>query len=79
MSTRTEMAINIEYDKSYLSNHLDQVNELLARQPLPLPRLEIKDEENGLRGLEGLLKIRYEHLNLIGYESHAEIAAQVAV
>jgi thymidylate synthase len=66
-------------DYHIYQNHLDQVNELLSRQPLPLPRLEIKDEENGLRGLEGLLKIRYEHLNLIGYESHAKIAAQVAV
>jgi len=39
----------------------------------------MKDEANRLRGLEGLLSVRYEHLNLIGYESHAKIAAQVAV
>ena len=60
-------------------NHLDQVNELLSREPLALPRFEIKDEENRLRGLEGLLDMRYEHLRLIGYESHAKIAAPVAV
>jgi thymidylate synthase len=60
-------------------NHLDQVNELLSREPLPPPRLEIKDEEHRLRGLEGLLAMRYESLNLIGYQSHAKIAAQVAV
>jgi len=29
--------------------------------------------------LEGLLNFRFEHLNLIGYESHAKIAAPVAV
>jgi len=66
-------------DYHIYQNHGEQVNELLSREPRPLPRLEIKDEANRLRGLEGLLSVRYEHLNLIGYESHAKIAAQVAV
>ena len=66
-------------DYHIYQNHLDQVQELLSRDPLPLPRFEISDEENRLRGLEGLLAMRYEHLNLIGYESHAKIAAPVAV
>src|SRR6266540_4088139 len=66
-------------DYHIYQNHLDQVQELLSREPLPLPRLEIRDEENRLRGLEGLLAMRYEHLNLVGYESHAKITAQVAV
>jgi thymidylate synthase len=66
-------------DYHIYQNHLEQVNELLAREPLPLPRLEIKDDEKKLRGLEGLLNFRYQHLNLIGYESHAKIAAPVAV
>jgi thymidylate synthase len=60
-------------------NHLAQVEELLAREPLPLPRLEILDEAGSLRGLEGLLAFRYEHLNLSGYKSHGKIAAPVAV
>jgi thymidylate synthase len=60
-------------------NHLEQVEELLRREPLPLPRLEIKDEGDELRGLEGLLAMRYEHLNLIGYRSHSKLAAPVAV
>lgn len=60
-------------------NHLDQVNELLARTPKPLPLLEINDEQRNLRGLAGLLNFRYEHLSLVGYESHAKIAAPVAV
>src|SRR5213594_2414237 len=64
-------------DYHIYKNHLAQVNELLAREPLPLPRLEIKDEGKKLRSLEGLLNFRYEHLNLIGYESHAKIAAPV--
>lgn len=66
-------------DYHIYQNHLDQVNEVLSRKPLPLPRLEIKDDENSLRGLEGLLNMRYENLSLIGYESHAKIAAPVAV
>ena len=66
-------------DYHIYKNHLDQVEELIAREPLPLPRLEIKDDEDRLRGLDGLLNTRYGHLNLIGYESHAKIAAPVAV
>ena len=66
-------------DYHIYQNHVEQVNELLSREPLPLPRLEIKDEADRLRGLEGLLGVRYQHLNLTGYESHAKIAAQVAV
>jgi thymidylate synthase len=61
-------------------NHLKQVEELLSREPLRLPRLEIKDEGGHLRrGLEGLLGFRYEHLNLVGYQSHSKINAPVAV
>ena len=59
-------------------NHFDQVRELLSREPLPLPRLEISDKQRS-SGLEGLLSMCYEHLNLVGYESHAKIAATVAV
>ena len=66
-------------DYHIYQNHREQVNQLLSREPRPLPRLEIKDEANQLRGLEGLLTIRYEHLNLIGYDAHAKIAGQVAV
>lgn len=66
-------------DYHIYKNHLAQVEELLAREPLPLPRLEIVDEGEPLRGLEGLLKIRYENLNLVGYQAHGKIAAPVAV
>src|SRR6266550_4374050 len=62
-------------DYHIYKNHLAQVNELLAREPLPLPRLEIRDDDVERRGLEGLLNFRYQQLNLIGYESHAKIAA----
>jgi thymidylate synthase len=66
-------------DYHIYQNHQDQVNELLSREPKPLPALDIKDDAKQLRGLNGLLSFRYEHLNLVGYESHAKIAAPVAV
>jgi thymidylate synthase len=66
-------------DYHIYKNHLEQVEELLSREPLPLPRLEIADDQGALRGLDGLLAARYEHLNLVGYKSHGKIAAPVAV
>lgn len=66
-------------DYHIYKNHLEQVEELLRREPLPLPRLEIKDEEGVLRGLQGLLAMRYEDLELVGYRSHSKLAAPVAV
>lgn len=59
-------------------NHLEQVEELLKREPLTLPKLEFVNVEN-LKGLQGLLDFKYENLNLIGYKSHGKIAAPVAV
>ena len=66
-------------DYHIYQNHLEQVYELLAREPYPLPTLEIFDEAGRLRGLEGLLEMRYENLKLVGYQSHGKIAAAVAV
>jgi thymidylate synthase len=66
-------------DLHIYKNHLAQVEELLSREPLALPQLEIRDEDGYLRGLEGLLAFRYEHLNLVGYKSHGKIEAPVAV
>jgi thymidylate synthase len=66
-------------DYHIYQNHLEQVNELLSREPLPLPKLQVVDEGRRLRGLSGLLEMRYEHLQLAGYQSHGKIAAPVAV
>jgi len=66
-------------DYHIYQNHLAQVQELLAREPLPLPQLEIVDEAKRLRGLQGLLDISYADLKLVGYQSHGKIAAAVAV
>lgn len=66
-------------DYHIYKNHLEQVNELLSREPFPLPRLEIHDSKGELRGLDGLLAMRYENLKLDGYQSHGKIVAAVAV
>jgi thymidylate synthase len=66
-------------DYHIYQNHLEQVQELLSREPLPLPELKIVDQDARLQGLKGLLAFNYEHLNLMGYKSHGKIAAPVAV
>ncbi len=65
-------------DLHIYSNHLDQVNELLAREPYELPTLELQGSES-LKGLEGLLNFKFENLRLENYRSHGKIAAPVAV
>ena len=66
-------------DYHIYKNHVEQVEELLSRAPLPLPRLEIVDGGKRLEGLEGLLAVRDGNLNLVGYQSHGKIAAAIAV
>jgi thymidylate synthase len=65
-------------DLHIYSNHLDQVNELLDRDPLPLPELRFVNADD-LKGLDGLLNFKWENLDLAGYKSHGKIAAPVAV
>ncbi len=66
-------------DYHIYQNHLEQVNQLLAREPFPLPRLEVSGEGEPKQGLEGLLAMSYNDLKLVGYQSHGKIAAAVAV
>jgi thymidylate synthase len=66
-------------DYHIYQNHREQVEELLAREPFPLPQLEIIDDARLLLGLQGLLDMRYFNLKLVGYQSHGKIAAAVAV
>jgi len=66
-------------DYHIYKNHLDQVNELLSREPLTLPLLTINDDRHDLSRLERLVTFKYEDLSLVGYHSHGKIAAPVAV
>jgi len=64
-------------DLHIYSNHFDQVNELLSREPMALPTLEIVGDD--LKGLDGLLNFKFENLKLENYQSWGKIAAPVAV
>jgi thymidylate synthase len=55
------------------SNHLEQVNLQLSRQPFPLPHLQIK------RKPASLFDYQYEDFDIVNYEAHPHIKAAVAV
>ncbi|SIO57544.1 thymidylate synthase [Singulisphaera sp. GP187] len=60
-------------DAHIYENHLDQVGEQLAREPYPLPKLEIDDSVTSLDGLTP------EQFRLVGYRHHARLSGEVAV
>ena len=55
------------------SNHLEQANEQLGREPLPLPQLAIH------RRPDSIFDYRFEDFEILAYESHPHIKAAVAV
>ncbi len=54
-------------------NHLEQADEQLSREPLPLPTLAIK------RRPPSIFDYEYEDFEILNYESHPHIKAAVAV
>ena len=54
-------------------NHLEQADEQLTREPLPLPTLAIR------RRPPTLFDYRYEDFDILNYQSHPHIPAAVAV
>ena len=54
-------------------NHLEQADEQLTREPLPLPTLAIK------RRPASIFDYRFEDFEILNYESHPHIKAAVAV
>src|SRR5690606_10273012 len=55
------------------SNHMEQVELQLSREPRPYPTLNIK------RKPASIFDYRYEDFEVAGYEPHAHIKAPVAV
>ncbi|MCP5091014.1 MAG: thymidylate synthase [Gammaproteobacteria bacterium] len=55
------------------SNHLQQADEQLKREPLPLPRLAIR------RRPDSIFDYKFEDFEILNYESHPHIKAAVAV
>lgn len=60
-------------DVHIYQNHLEQVKLQLTRDPLPLPRLFLHPS------VKDIDMFKYEHIKIVGYESHPPIKAQVAV
>jgi thymidylate synthase len=60
-------------DAHIYTNHLEQVDIQLAREPLSLPRLEVDPEVKDLAHLER------SQIRLLGYRSHPALAGEVAV
>lgn len=65
-------------DLHIYSNHLEQVSEILSREPLPLPTLEFVNADE-LKGFTGLLNFKFENLKLENYQAWGKVAAPVAV
>ncbi|CAG7856403.1 thymidylate synthase [biofilm metagenome] len=60
-------------DVHLYSNHLEQARLQLTRQPLPLPRLLIK------RKPESIFAYQYDDFEIINYQSHEPIKADISV
>ncbi len=60
-------------DAHIYSNHLEQVDIQLAREPLRLPQIQIDPE------VSDLAAIRREQITLVGYQSHPALSGEVAV
>ncbi len=55
------------------SNHIEQAQLQLSREPLPLPQLKLNPTINNL------FDFRFEDIELVNYQHHAAIKADVAV
>lgn len=60
-------------DAHIYSNHFEQINEQLNRQPYPLPSMKINPEINDL------FAFKYEDFELVDYQAHPHIKGKVAV
>ena len=60
-------------DAHIYTNHLDQVDLQMSREPFILPEMKINPD------VDNLFKFRYEDFELVGYEAHPNISAPIAV
>lgn len=60
-------------DVHLYSNHIEQAKLQLTREPFPLPQLKLK------RKPESIFEYEYEDFEILNYQSHPHIKAEVAV
>ncbi|MFD1294752.1 thymidylate synthase [Lutibacter holmesii] len=60
-------------DAHIYSNHLDQINLQLSREPKELPQMEIN------QNIKNIFDFKFEDFNLVGYNPHPHIKGAVAV
>ena len=60
-------------DAHIYSNHMDQVQLLLSREPRPLPQLQLNP------AIKNIFDFTYEDIKIVGYDPHPVIKAEVAV
>lgn len=60
-------------DSHLYSNHLEQARLQLTREPFPLPQIELNSD------VKDIFAFEYEDVELLNYEAHPHIKAQVAV
>ena len=60
-------------DAHIYSNHFEQVELQLSREPMPLPTLTLNPDVKEIDGFS------YEDVKIVGYKSHPHIAGKVAV
>ena len=60
-------------DAHIYSNHFEQVELQLSREPMKLPRLKLNADVKKIDGF------KYEDVKILGYKAHSHIAGKVAV
>ena len=60
-------------DAHLYSNHLDQTDLQLTRDPLPLPSMKLNPD------IDNLFDFKFEDFELIDYQCHSHIKAPIAV
>jgi thymidylate synthase len=60
-------------DAHIYSNHMEQVEEQLSRDPYPLPEMHLNPHVKDIFGF------KYEDFELVGYQAHPHIKGKVAV
>jgi thymidylate synthase len=65
--------VHVFGDVHLYHNHFEQARTQLARQPRPLPRLELRATRHDVRDFQ------YDDFELVGYDPHPAIKAPVAV